>query len=110
MPLALLLAAACGAPVRAVGNEPGWSLELGPERSSLVLAYGERRLEFVTPVPRLEPGSTAVVYSAPADGDEVAIRIAAEPCADPMSGERFPARLEVSAGEERLEGCGRPLR
>jgi uncharacterized membrane protein/membrane-bound inhibitor of C-type lysozyme len=98
-----------GMDFRAVGNEPGWTLELGPAQSILVTDYGTTRYEFATPVPEVDADGLEAVYRATADGTEIVIRTTWEPCTDSMDGSRYSHRVEVQIGEKSLVGCGRGL-
>ncbi|MBZ2188953.1 hypothetical protein K8B33_07585 [Alcanivorax sp. JB21] len=107
-----------GVAFRAIGQEPGWYLDIYPEeRLHLVLAYGER--EVIAPEPGGEEtriGDVSVVtYETEATETGVgtaALNIEARqtPCQDIMSGEAFDYQVAVQWGEERFEGCGRALR
>lgn len=97
-----------GVAFRAIGQEPGWLLEITDgEMILLVLDYGETRLE----LPYVEP----VVYQAERrsefviDESDVTIEIRGEPCTDTMSGEEFDVSVFVTVDERRLRGCGRAL-
>lgn len=98
-----------GMDFRAVGNEPGWTLELGPERSALVTDYGNTRFEFATPAPEVDAEGRTAVYRATVDGTDIVIRTTLEPCMDSMDGSQYSHRVEIQVRDERLLGCGRGL-
>ena len=97
-------ARARGIVFRAVGNEPGWWVEVeGGDVPTLraQLDMGARTVEAVS-AERTAEGfrgtaaeGTAVVLTATNDG-----------CVDGMSGQHFPASVELRVGEERFKGCG----
>jgi putative lipoprotein len=91
------------------GQEPGWLAEMDPARGlALTLDYGERRL--TTPPPAVEadgPGRTA--YVAVAGQTPVRLVAVERPCADVMSGRRYPHTVELQVGERRYDGCGGPV-
>jgi len=102
-------AALRGATFRALGREPGWVLEIIPDRwIRLVYDYGTKRVLTPVPTPRLV-GDEAAVYRAHSDAHTVELRILGEPCRDAMNGQRFPERVTVVLDGTELHGCGRRL-
>lgn len=93
--------------LRAIGQEPGWWLEIRQDGTTeLVSDYGMRQQLWETPPP--EPlGASGKRYSLRRAGLTVTLR--EEDCQDVMSGERFPLRVVVETPQQRLEGCGRWL-
>jgi uncharacterized membrane protein len=96
-----------GADWWAAGNEPGWSLHVFADRLVLVTDYGETTIQTPTPAP-VEDGGT-VTYAAETEAHDLEVVITEEECADDMSGERFPARVEVTLDGQVLRGCGERL-
>lgn len=92
---------------RGVGQEPGWLVEIDPEREMrLLLDYGT--LTIHTSPPRRE-GSTAaapILFRASAGGEEVLVTITPVPCEDTMSGEAFPTRVQLRIDGSEHQGCG----
>jgi putative lipoprotein len=103
-------ARAAGVDVRAVGQEPGWFLEL-TEGVSVVLVteYGRRRDAFLQ-VERKMDSAGLILYGAQRDGRSVEVAVRQQPCSDTMSGERFPLTVMVRREGGELHGCGRRLR
>lgn len=100
-------AAERGVGFRAVGNEPGWFVEVdrGPDPAlRATLDYGERKLELA----RTETlGGGAEGFSGETDdGTGVLLLIERAPCRDGMSGELFEARATLEVGAHRYHGCG----
>ena len=94
---------------RAVGQEPGWMVEIDPgRRMHVLLDYGEIEL-FTSRPERLAGPGDSTVYQAGSERGEVVVTIVGRPCADAMSGEEFPATVRVSFGGRVYDGCGRPL-
>ncbi len=99
-------ATARGIAFRAVGNEPGWFVEVNPgdaPRLHATLDYGERKIE-VTKVQALSgllgwAGRTA-------DGTEVRLLVERAACQDGMSAELFEAKAELTVASQRYDGCG----
>ena len=97
-----------GVRVRAVGNEPGWYVEIGDGAAPslhAVLDYGSRevRLPQVLRTPDGYAGRTP-------DGLTVRVRIEPGECRDVMSGEPFEARVGLDVGGHAYRGCGADLR
>jgi len=95
-----------GADFRAVGNEPGWYLEIREQsRIVLVADYGESRVEVPLPEPTTDPGSLTTRW----DAGELRVEVIGRPCTDTMSGERYPSEVLVRWRSRTLRGCGRAL-
>jgi uncharacterized lipoprotein YbaY/uncharacterized membrane protein len=101
-------AQARGVRFRAIGNEPGWLVELDAGESpamTLTLDNGERELAFE----RTTPIDGANGYRGEHDGTSAELRLTETDCEDPMSGERFPVRAQLRVGDREYTGCGRHL-
>lgn len=97
--------AAEAAPFVALGQEPGWRLEVTEDRIVVLSDYGEKQRSYARPAPELFPGRTE--YRAmTADDDFAHVSIVDGPCYDVMSGAAYPARVTVAMNEGMLEGCG----
>lgn len=97
-----------GVAYRAVGQEPGWWLELNSGETPamvVVLDYGQRRLE----LPRTRALAGEAGFAGQSDGRVVQLRILHEACTDVMSGEAFPTRAKLRLGDVVYSGCGRFL-
>jgi uncharacterized membrane protein len=99
-----------GADFRAIGNEPGWNLEIH-NKSKLILVtdYGSKRREFDLSEPETDQTARTTRYKFKQDEHEMSLVISGESCSDSMSGERFESRVEVILNGLTLRGCGRPL-
>jgi uncharacterized lipoprotein YbaY len=100
-------AKARGVAFRAIGQEPGWLVEVGRGDAPSLhaeLDYGERIVDVarVTPQGDRYTGRTA-------DGMDVALLIERTACSDGMSGEAFPATVTLTFGGRQYRGCGRFL-
>lgn len=94
-----------GATMRAVGQEPGWLLELTDGAEILLgLDYGARVVSVSTPP--ATPLGGARGYHAEVDGMALLVLVEDLPCFDIMSGEVFPETVTVQLGEVRYSGCG----
>jgi putative lipoprotein len=98
-----------GVDFRAVGNEPGWHLEIGPEAILLVTDYGAETLRFPRPQPESDAESRRTLYACAAEGRELRVQLEGRPCRDTMSDEAFETSVEVQLAGRRLKGCGRAL-
>jgi len=97
-----------GVEFRAVGNEPGWNLEIQQGETLLFVGdYGMLRV--VMPDPGVQPEGRVRVYHAVNGANDLRVEILDEPCNDTMSGEPFPASVTVTLNGARFYGCGRTL-
>jgi membrane-bound inhibitor of C-type lysozyme/uncharacterized membrane protein len=97
-----------GVDFRAVGQEPGWFLEIDKEKQiRLVYDYAEH--ELITPVPAPTVKGTSTVYDATVESHRLIILIAKIPCADAMSGEAFPSSVSITMDSRTLRGCGKDI-
>lgn len=98
-----------GATLRAVGQEPGWTLDIvADDRIEFVTDYGERRV--VTPNPGAETDGDRTMYHAVTESADLRVVVSPEPCADAMSGAPYPLTVEVTLDGRTYSGCGRSLR
>ena len=97
-----------GVSFRAIGQEPGWLLEITTGTELLLVTdYGETRTAYPYVEPEVEPEQRRTRYVT-GDGDFV-VRIEGKDCTDVMSGEQFSVTVTVELGERQLSGCGRAL-
>lgn len=98
-------ARARGVRLRGFGNEPGWSVEIGPgDRVTWVTGYGEDRYEFESAEEPRDDGGTA--YVGTADGGAIRVTVTPESCHDDMSGEAFTHRVMIEYEGRTYRGCG----
>ena len=96
-------AASRGIAFRAVGNEPGWTVEIGTGGApslSAVLDYGQRKIM----VAQMRPAQLGY-RGETGDGTLVALDIQRAPC-QAASGETFEADATLTVGSESYRGCG----
>ncbi|HXS80939.1 MAG TPA: META domain-containing protein [Gammaproteobacteria bacterium] len=96
-----------GATFRALGNEPGWYIEIFADRIVFGTQPGTKRMELEYVEPIIE--GTRRTYRASGDGYEGTVVIDRRGCVDTMSGEGFEAAATVSFENRTLRGCGRFL-
>lgn len=83
-------------PLRALGNEPGWSLNVSGGAYHFTTMDGE---DAKGPITASEDG-----LNLTADG--MAVELLPEVCRDAMSGMPFPLTVSVERGEKTYFGCG----
>ena len=91
---------------RAIGQEPGWWVEIGSGDSPPLhaeLDYGERKIVVAR---SMGTSSTPGYGGKTDDGITVVLRTKSESCSDAMSGERFDTSAELTVGDKVYEGCG----
>lgn len=94
-----------GVSFRAVGQEPGWTLEIQPERNMLMVAdYGSRRVLLPTPEVELLDGMER--YEAQDERHSMVVEIEVQHCYDSMSGEAYSNRVRVILDDREYQGCG----
>lgn len=96
-----------GATFRGLGQEPGWFVEIFPDRLALVTDYGANRMEAKHSGPTLDDAGRTVYRTA--EGPAITIGIERQACADVMSGEPFEAAVTATVDDRTLKGCGRFL-
>lgn len=97
-----------GVTFRAVGQEPGWTLEIGRGGRLRFAPMEGDAVEHPRPEVALDGRST--VYRVPSpDGSAFVVTVAPGRCLDAMSGEAFEAAVTVEVGGQVLRGCGRAL-
>jgi membrane-bound inhibitor of C-type lysozyme/uncharacterized membrane protein len=94
---------------RAVGQEPGWLLEIDERLTRFVYNHGEERIIASTPEPVRGPGSGMTYHARSSEGRELTIRLEGRPCTDVMSGEKFETTVTVIMESRELRGCGQSL-
>ena len=95
-----------GVDFRAIGNEPGWTLEIHEMSRVILLAdYGASRVELALPEPVVDTGARSTRW----DAGELTLELIGDPCHDSMSGEAFATKVVVTWQGRTLRGCGRAL-
>lgn len=97
-----------GVSFRAIGQEPGWLLEITHgEEIMLSTDYGQsvNRYPYVEPAVYQEQRRTLYVINE----ENLEIEIRGQPCRDVMSGEEFSVSVTIRTPDRELNGCGRAL-
>jgi uncharacterized membrane protein len=99
-----------GSDYRAIGNEPGWTLEIRNKGSIILITdYGSTRHEFTLPKPEIDETNRITSYQSKDSDHELILIISGEACLDTMSGEEFSSKATVTLDGKILQGCGRAL-
>jgi uncharacterized membrane protein len=92
-----------GQPVRALGTEPFWGVDIAD--GALTLTGVDRpEQRFAAGAPELV-GTTAVWRGEAADGAAATLTLIATECSDGMSDRVYPLTARFEAGETELAGC-----
>lgn len=99
-----------GVDFRALGQEPGWILEITDGKLLKYIGnYGEDTLTVANPEPVKNNSDKVRRYDLETESGTLQIEIDDTPCRDAMSGFKFPETVTVTLGEEVYTGCGRYL-
>ena len=102
-------AEARGASFRGVGQEPGWHLEIHPERMVLVYRYGDERAVTPNPGGARDPDRAVRHWHATTEEHTLEVTVEDRACTDVMSGDIYPATVQVTLDGIEFSGCGRDL-
>lgn len=93
---------ASAVPLKASGNEPAWTLDIGADRLTFITDAGATRIVLPVPSPtRVEGGRR---YEARSDAHTVTATVLDTVCVDSMSG--LPrSQVEVTVDGKTLRGC-----
>ena len=92
-----------GAAYMALGTEPGWTLEITPERLNYAGDYGETVIRVANPGARPSvPGDRYVT-------DRLTVDVTHAECSDGMSDRRYRDTVTVTADGKTVKGCGGPI-
>lgn len=99
-------ARARGVHFRAIGQEPGWVVELKEgDQITALLDYGATSLMLPTPSAETAADGT-VTYDANTDTDQLQLSIRDKICVDSMSGEAHPTTVQLLVNDKNYQGCG----
>lgn len=102
-PAAVLAGVDLTKPVRILGTEPFWTIDL----TGTELVYsGPDRPEQRAPQPAPTLQGTVATYEAETStGGQISIMLTATECSDGMSDRTYPLTALVEVGDEKLSGC-----
>jgi len=95
---------------RAVGQEPGWQLELRIG-SEMRFTYDYGKGSAVTPAARarVDARTGTRTFHAVTEANDLRVEIVPVACQDSMSGKPFPATVTVTLNDRSFRGCGESL-
>ena len=95
---------------RAVGQEPGWQLELRIG-SEMRFTYDYGKNSAVTPAARaqLDARTGTRSFHGVTEANDLRVDIVPVACQDSMSGKSFPATVTVTLNDRSYRGCGESL-
>jgi membrane-bound inhibitor of C-type lysozyme/uncharacterized membrane protein len=97
-----------GVDFRAVGNEPGWSVEIQLDRQLLFVGdYGMNRVMIANP--EFERVGKLRIYSAKDEHNSITVEVVDTPCTDTMKGNTFASEVVMQVNGQRYTGCGNSL-
>jgi len=91
------------------GNEPGWALEMYPDRFVLVTNYGDDRYDLALSDPEEDVDARQTVFRAVGGDVDLIITLSGTHCLDTMSDHEYETTVTVQVGETTLRGCGHAL-
>ncbi len=93
---------------RAIGNEPGWYLEIVEEgtKTLLVTEYGKERYELHLPKPFISQKTRTTRYRIKGFID---ILIEGKKCSDSISNKVFESTVSIKLHDKTYKGCGKSL-
>lgn len=102
-----------GVDFRAVGNEPGWYLEIydkgTPEKIDFISDYGQVYYTFPSVQRETQQSPPRTRYVARIGGHQLEATLEPGPCRDDMSGETFETKVSLKLNSRIYQGCGKPL-
>jgi len=99
-----------GVDFRALGNEPGWYLEISEKTRLLFVSnYGQSRQNLTLSPPVTDQAARVTTYTAKNDQQTLTVIIEGRVCHDTMSGEQYESTVTVKFAEREYYGCGRAL-
>ncbi|NOR79651.1 MAG: hypothetical protein GQ529_02275 [Methyloprofundus sp.] len=100
-----------GVDFRALGNEPGWTLELVGDDTIIFSHFYDKinKYVFIRSAPEVDQVARKAVYKAKNEEHELSVTISGTPCQDSMSGESFESSVTVRLDGKLFNGCGKTL-
>lgn len=100
-----------GVEFRAIGNEPGWLLEINRNIDEILLVnnYGTDTLRFKYSQAKVIKETKQISYQVQQGNDKMLLTVLHQGCTDDMSGDHFDKKVEVVINQQVLRGCGKRL-
>jgi heat shock protein HslJ len=90
-------------PLKAMGHEPEWTLDIGPGRLTFITGAGSERVEVPLPAAASVPGGQR--FDGKSDEHALSAVVTATRCVDSMSGMPRPYSVRVTVDGRTLQGC-----
>lgn len=90
-------------PLRALGTEPFWSVEL--TGSEMIYTSPDQQAGLRAPQPAPVMQGTIAVYESAVQSEEFKVTLTATECSDGMSDRTWPLSAIVQLGDRTLTGC-----
>lgn len=99
-----------GVNFRAVGNHPGWYLEITDNKSILVgMDKDKKRYEFPFAAPKLSAADTKATYETRKDRWKLSVVTTEQECRDLTTGKLYDRTVTLKLNSKSYSGCGRIL-
>lgn len=99
-----------GVDYRALGNEPGWLLEITQENQlEFTHQYGQNIIVFSTSRRSIDQSTGKTTFHASENNHVLSVTIENIPCHDTMSDENFDTTVTLVLDDRPYQGCGRAL-
>ncbi|WP_428354319.1 MliC family protein [Methyloprofundus sp.] len=99
-----------GADFRAVGNEPGWHLEIMHDKKLIFTRnYGGISHTFSTTQQTTDQATRTTVYTAQEKEHTLSVTILGISCQDTMSDDTYESTVTIVLNEKSFKGCGKSL-
>lgn len=98
-------------PVRAMGNEPFWNVDISSDGGLVYTRLGEESIQFPYLEPEISVDPPAFTYGPVEDASGahiLKVTIIEEPCPDTMADQVHPMTSSATIDGEELRGCARP--
>lgn len=100
-----------GIDIRALGQEPGWVLEIDLGTSMYLVAdYGEKKITTGAPTAVHDALARTMIYEASTPEHRITAVVREGVCHDTMSGQRMTHEVRVTLDGQEYRGCGMDLR
>ena len=97
-----------GADLVAMGNEPGWKLEMSLQ-GDIVYSGDYGMVHFRVPTPPGKQQAGVTIYQVDDGEHDMKLSIEDRPCQDDMAGDHFDATVMLQLDGRQLRGCGMVL-
>ncbi|MGB3617387.1 MAG: YbaY family lipoprotein [Catalinimonas sp.] len=98
-----------GVAFRAVGQEPGWTMEIKEDSLLFVGDYGATHYTLAIDERRANRDAARVTYRASGGEHELLAVLTGRPCRDNMTGVSYGTTVTVRIDGREFKGCGREL-